>query len=610
MARRVVVLGLMLLHAGILLDSARKNFVTVDEAGHIVAGISHWETGTFCMYRVNPPLPRMLAVLPVLAAEPDTHSIQPADAPGVRSEWPAAWNFAADNADRYVQLVFLARLAGIGWSLVGAWVVYCWARELFGDLSGYLALALWCVEPNILAWAGVLTADLPATVAGLAATYAFWQYLCRPSWPRALLAGFSLGVALLTKFTLLVLFGVWPALWLCFLLWPPGSSPSPLHLSRQVGQILSISLVALLIVNLGYGFDGTCQRLGDYQFISQAFTGEIEERPSGQEISHWGNRFRGLMLGSLPVPGPAEYLQGIDAQMRDFERQPPSYLAGVWQRGGWWYYYLYALAVKVPVGVLVLVAFSLPMFVIRRARWREELVLWTPVVAVLGLVSSQMGFNHHMRYVLPIFPFVLIGISKLAPLCQARRFAAALLAVLLLWTAASSLRIHPHYLSYFNEIGGGPDNGHAHLVDSNIDWGQDLLFLKAWLEAHPEARPLKLAYYNFVDPCVIGIEFALPPFGPPGRCPEDADKGQAHGPQPGYFAVSVNYVRGSSLLPTWDGRGKLVAIPPEGYGYFRRFRPIAKAGYSIFIYHITPAEANPVRQELGLFPLATERGLP
>jgi hypothetical protein len=63
----------------------------------------------------------------------------------------------------------------------------------------------------------------------------------------------------------------------------------------------------------------------------------------------------------------------------------------------------------------------------------------------------------------------------------------------LLWSIASSLGVYPHSLSYFNELVGGPANGHAHLLDSNIDWGQDLLLLKEWLDAHPEASPLGLA---------------------------------------------------------------------------------------------------------------------
>src|SRR5260370_23848758 len=84
------------------------------------------------------------------------------------------------------------------------------------------------------------------------------------------------------------------------------------------------------------------------------------------------------------------------------------------------------------------------------------------------------------------------------------------------WSVAGSLLVFPHSLSYFNELAGGPENGHRHLIDSNLDWGQDLLFLKRWLEEHPEARELGLATFNTIDPRIIGIEFQLPPLAPEG----------------------------------------------------------------------------------------------
>jgi hypothetical protein len=193
-----------------------------------------------------------------------------------------------------------------------------------------------------------------------------------------------------------------------------------------------------------------------------------------------------------------------------------------------------------------------------------------------------------MRYVLPLFPFVLVSTSKLGGYLRPERWkAGALVAVLLVWAAVSSLAIHPHYLSYFNEGAGGPANGHHHLLESNTDNGQDLLFLKDWLERHPEAHPLGLAYYGTVDPRLVGIAFTLPP-------PD---------PRPGYYAVSINYVRGSCLVPPPDGRGDWAPLPRDHYAYFRQFPPVAKAGYSLFIYHLTPDEANYVRQRLGLFPL-------
>ena len=88
------------------------------------------------------------------------------------------------------------------------------AQELYGDAGGLLALALWCFDPNILAFAAVVTADVPATVGGLCELTSFRKYLHTRSWEAATVAGAALGVALLTKHTLVLLFGILPMMWL------------------------------------------------------------------------------------------------------------------------------------------------------------------------------------------------------------------------------------------------------------------------------------------------------------------------------------------------------------------------------------------------------------
>jgi hypothetical protein len=570
---RLVMVLLLAVHALLLLYGIRCHFATRNEVAHVPAGLAVWKTGTFTLYRVNPPLWRMLAVLPVLAAQPNTDFEDLSDAPELRQEWEAARRFADLNKQNYMDLIRLARLAGIAWSLLGGWLVYLWAGEIYGRRAGLLALTLWCFGPNIIAHAQLVTPDIPATVSGLAATYVYWRYLRHGDWDHAVWAGTLLGVAQLTKFTLLVLYPVWAMLGLLFCLDPNNRAFRAVSLRMRMAQGLCIVLLSLLVLNAGYAFDGTGTPLGEYQFVSRMLNGLPTEQAGDTPVV--GNRFRDTWLAALPVPLPMDYLSGIDVQRRDFEgHMSPSYLAGEWKKGGWWYYYLYALAVKVPLGTLSLVLWGLLLFILRRPagpRFLDELTLWLPALSVLALVSSQTGFNHHMRYVLPLFPFALIAASKPACYLQAAHWKRGLLVLaLLLWSIGSSLHVYPHSLSYFNELAGGPDNGHRHLLDSNIDWGQDLLFLKEWVESHPEAATLGLAYFNFVDYRVCGGEF--------GIVPPD--------PHPGYFAVDLD------------------SLQKDHCRYFQHFQPIAKAGYSIFIYHITTEQAEQSRREMGLPPLS------
>jgi hypothetical protein len=354
---------------------------------------------------------------------------------------------------------------------------------------------------------------------------------------------------------------------------------------RLNGGIAQLALIlggAVYVLNVGYGFEGSFARLGRYAFVSRSLAGSAAE-------GEVGNRFAGSWLGSLPVPLPRNYVLGIDTQKSDFERTWPSYLGGAHRDGGWWYYYLYGLAVKLPVGTWLLVIASA---VVRlsgwsrtlgpRGHWREDLFLLVPAVAVLILVSAQTSFSHHVRYAFPILPFVFVWSSSLARAFSAgQRKTAAFVAAAIGWNVISGLAVYPHDLSYFNELAGGPKRGHAHLINSNIDWGQDLLYLKRWLNEHPEARPLKLAYYGPVDPRLAGIEFSLPPTesercrsGASGRLPS------------GWYAVSVTFLRGRPF-PAPNGRGGRKGIGRDDYGYFlKEFQPVAMAGYSIYIYHV------------------------
>jgi hypothetical protein len=223
------------------------------------------------------------------------------------------------------------------------------------------------------------------------------------------------------------------------------------------------------------------------------------------------------------------------------------------------------------------------------AGWRDEVTLLAPALAVFLLVSAHTGFSHHFRYVLPWLPFVFIWISKVArAFALGNRAAAVVGGAALVWSVGSSLWVYPHSMSYFNELTGGPLGGHYHLLDSNIDWGQDLFYLKAWQDHHPEARPLHVTCHGRLNPKLFGIEGPEVPQGMGNRLPPSRDELYRMGPQPGWHAISMHCLQGQG----------------HGYLYLLRLRPVAMAGYSIYIYHITLEEANRARRELGLPELA------
>lgn len=526
-----IAVTLLAIHVGLLAYAATRHSPTLNEPGHLVAGLSYWEFGRFEVYRVNPPLTRLVAALPVVAAGYEMDWSRFYEGPGARPEFALGADFIKANGERSIWLFTIARWACIPISLLGGTFCFLWGRELYGTLAGLASLTLWCFGPNILAHAELITPDAAATTFGIGAGYAFWRWLKMPTWSRAGLAGLFLGLAQLSKMSWLFLFGLWPLLWL---VWQASGRRQPSETSkrRQTLQLASSLLLGLYLLNLAYAFDGSFTQLKEFTFVSETLAGE-------EDAGQGGNRFAGSRLGELPVPLPAQYVLGLDTQKRDFEDYgQPSYLRGEWRDHGWWYYYLYGCLVKVPHGTQLLFVLAVVVTIWQACRasggrqpsesadaveispaWRDEFVLLAPAVCLFMLVSSQTEFSHHFRYVLPSLGLLAIFLGK--PIfCLPRGFRwvgwrlfiAILASLLLTASVSSSVRVHPHSLAYFNEGAGGPENGWRHLLGSNLDWGQDLVTLKLWRQR--QGHKVAVVYHGSYDPLHIDPELYFTTCGP------------------------------------------------------------------------------------------------
>ena len=304
----------LLCHIVLLAWGAADHSPSVDEVGHMAAGVSHRQFGRFDLYRVNPPLVRLVAAIPVVLSQPETDWSKYRELPTSRSEFPCGRRFIEKNGVRSLWLFTVARWMCIPFSLLGAGMCNLWGRDLYGAAAGRLACVLWCFSPTILGQAQMITPDTGATSLGLAAAYVFWHWLRRPNFAGAGLAGIVLGLALFTKGTWIILFGLWPALWLMWRVSAGhqcrnGSAGAP----RELLQGVWMFVLALYVLNLGYGFERSCERLNSLKFISRALSGEAQTPASG------ANRFANSWIGQMPLPVPANYVLGIDVQKRDFE---------------------------------------------------------------------------------------------------------------------------------------------------------------------------------------------------------------------------------------------------------------------------------------------------
>lgn len=634
---------------------------TVDEVSHLPAGLSHWRFGRFDLYRVNPPLVQGVAAVPLLLTELKEDWSRYSVQKNWRREFAVGKQFVDLNGADSIRLYRYGRLACIPFSLIGAVSVYWFARDLHGPSSGLVAMCLWCFSPNVLGNAAIITPDVGGAALAILAAWAFWRWLKFPDWSRTLVAGLTLGLAEMAKTTCVIFYIVWPVLWI---LWcwrksrraggvnPPVRGDEGIsrlgesgnidesrvgdtgNFCGNIGQLIGILVLAVYVTNLGYLFDGSFQQLKDYQFVSQTLGG-----PTACHAEP-NNRFRDSILGYIPVPFPVDYIHGIDLQKLDFEGERWSYAGGVQQKRGWWWWYLYAMAVKVPHGTMMIVVLAIVASWIKvkkqcpltltlspenggegreerntqasggsesadgvlenelhdnkrkdglasETRATMDWLILIPALCILVLVSSQTGFSRYIRYLLPAFPFVFVWASRVAqPHLLKHRWWKALVAFALLWNVWSCLRVHPHHLAFFNEASGGSDNGHWHLLDANVDWGQANLALKHWVDQRAEQvgrrEPLYLSLFG------VDYGMKLEDLGLNGKpIPMKVDPETQMNKSlpisqlpPGLYAISVNHLHGYRHAPNTD---------PD-CSEFLKLKPIAIVGSAIQIFEL-PAES-------------------
>lgn len=638
---RLAVAFLLTAHVALAVLSLVQENPTVDEVIHLPAGLTYWQTGSFRLYRHNPPLVKLVAALPVLAAKPvvnigrDSWRTEPPNKAAFGHE------FMQDNARRYFELFTLGRLVMPAFSVIGGLVVFAWSTRLYGAPGGLLSLSLWVLCPNVLAHSRLITTDMGGTALGVLATFLFWLYLKTPSLRFAALAGIGLGLAELSKFSMIVLYGLWPLLAVVRL---ATCSEFRKIWTRVVVHAVVVVALSLLVIDLGYGFEGVGIPLGDYEFTCQTLTAPVPDgtkRPSSSDRllnaawKHRINRFRGTALGSIPVPLPRHYMLGFDDQKLEAEGVPskfltdrplgpegdevqgyPVFLDGKLQQKSWWYYYLMTLIYKVPEGTWLIVLTSMALLALSprsRASGFDEFAVLVVPAFVLFVMSVFTNINLGLRYVLPIFPYAFIAAGKLAPWAAGLRSPVArgvswgFVGVTLSLTAAATATIHPHYLAYFNAVSGGPDRGASHLIDSNIDWGQDLVGLRRWLAVNAPGERVGLAYFGQVNPRIFdargeGFDWFLPPPAPGTMdepIPRYAVDPSSTRLKPGLYAVSASLVEGlpwrvyDSPFQTYgQTRWAPYSVSAKAFRYFRGLTPFHKIGYSIYLYKVMPEQAE------------------
>ena len=507
---------------------------TPDEPMHILRGYVFVAQGRDRIGSCVPCSPILAGSLigASLKLQPDL-KLPPANDPGWDDKTAFGFQeqFLWDNTAPPLRLLLLARLPIIAVSLLLGALIFRWAAQRAGPLPALGALTLYVFCPNFLAHSRLATTDVVAAATFALSAYIFTRALDSKRWITWVASGIALGLALAAKIS-----AVWLPISFAILiagrLWQQRNDRR--SWLRPIGLLISTGVIGGLTL------------WGIYRFT----IGPINP-------------------GGFPVPAPAYWWEW--QSFNDYLKNPlPGYLLGQLSAHGWWYYFPIAFLAKTPLPVLIFLVLALAHTVRARSWWKDAPLIVAPLLLFASLLFSPHALGY--RYLLPILPFIFVYSADVIKAAGKVRWRQIAIGVLIAWQVIGTLRYYPYYLTFFNEVIGGPDRGRYLLIDSNLDWGQDLPALKQYVVDH-HIDQINFSYAGATPPEVYGLKTeALPPVYPAMR---DQGVWWLHtfypaDPAPGWYAISVN------------------PLMTDNYGYFRDRQPTATVGNSIYLYQVQP----------------------
>lgn len=501
---------------------AAANGQTYDEGVTLAAGLRLLDTGYDDVNLEHPPLAKVIVALPVkLFASPRLDIA--AWAARRESAFGLGRDLFYESGVPHQRLLWLGRAPVIGLSLALFALIGVFAWRAWGPRAGLLALALAAFDPTLVAHGSLIGLDMATTLWVFAGFFclAEWFHSRRPVW--VWLAGLFAGLAVATKHS------------------------SPMFVAAMCAALLA-------------------RELQSRENRPRALLGAV-----GSAVLVIG--IAGLVVWvAMAGAGWAPYLTGIQAQLAHQSAGHPAFFMGEISSNGWVSYFPVALVMKLPPVTLVLALVSV-LAVRRGASWgRTGTIVLIPLVCLLaGLLFARIDIG--VRYALPLWPLFIVTASRVATFSILSPRYVVILALALVQHVAAAVRIAPHNLAFFSDLVGGPSRGQRYLADSNLDWGQDIRTLGAWLASRERPRRLYLSYFGTAAPRAYGVSYWPAPNSCPHQAPWTPDPEPASGRE--LLAVSAMNLQG-------------VFFGDAGaYGWLAARQPIAVLGYSISVYDIT-----------------------
>jgi hypothetical protein len=562
----------------------------VDEIPHIGAGYSYLERGDMRLNPEHPPLAKDIAAAPLLFMGLDDRAFdQKPWTTDINGQWQFGRTLIFASGNDADAIKNMARLAVLAIFFLGAcYFVWRWSRERYGDTAALIATILFAFSPTVLAHARFVTTDVPAAAGVLVATYFFLRFLRAPSPGTFIWSALTLGLALLCKFNN-VLLG--PYFMLVALLYALDG-----HLARRKAWRRAMRAMVLTTAIGIAAFVGVVWPV----YIAQTWNYPIARQATDTRAilaSQGDNILKEIALWASDKPiirGAGHWVLGLAmVRQRSLGGNTIYWLGSVVTAGGPWYFpVVYFL--KEPLAWWILAAMAITALAFHRRRFKTEPArggwfsrntdewIWLVWLIIYWSVSIRSTLNIGIRHLLPVYPFTIMLVAgRLSVLTDWLRqhdrirwkaFSAGI-ALLLGWYVFESVHVFPYYLTYFNQIAGGPSGGYRYVTDSNLDWGQDLKRLGTWVRDH-DIDHLSLDYFGWSDPSYYLKDRYI--YTSVGQW-RDARDFIARNRSNGWIAISATFLQEARYRTNQDN---------GGYRWLFDYDPVTVVGNSIFVYHI------------------------
>ena len=523
----IPVLLLLSIYSILVVSSTFGKSPVFDEPFHITGGYNYLKNGDLKMASEGGFLTEAWLALPLLTQKlkfpyEGDNFFSGAD------EWETSRDFLFRSGNDADSMILHSRMMVLLISLLAGVAIYFISRNIFGHFGALISLFLFAFSPDFLAHGGLATTDMTASFIFLMAIWAIWKSVNRISPATVIFSSFILGLLFVTKHSALMII---PFYLIMIMLRLFLGKPLQVNwfgkifaLKTQKAQLLALvgagimnAAVIIFFIWAACGF--RYSMLKDDSGQARTALNQTTESYLNQSGS-FGNLISVARDSKIL---PEAYLYGF-AFFIKYGKSRYSFLDSEFSTEGWWYFFPFTFLYKTPLPLILLIMISALALAKGGGKLNNPIAFMTSgriyplipfvffiIIYMLFAMTSRTNIGH--RHLLTVYLGLFIIAGSLSMLLTGGwKILKITVLCLFAWLLAETLIAWPNYISYFNQLAGGSKNGYKHLVDSSLDWGQDLKGLKSWLgKNNPQCENVYFSFFGNTDVEYYGLKTKMLP---------------------------------------------------------------------------------------------------